>query len=139
MSSFLLKNAKIIQAKSHLNNTRKDILIKKGLIKKIADSISETSAEVIESENLHVSIGWFDIGAANNEPGYEHRENLESLSMSAAAGGYTGLAIFPNTKPVIDNKSSVQFIKNSTEDHLVDYHAIGAVSKYCQGDDIIQI
>ena len=139
MSSFLIKNAKIIQAKSALNNTRKDILIKKGLIVKIDDNISDASAQVIQSDNLHVSIGWLDLGTTSGEPGLEHRENFETLSQSAASGGFTSIAVFPNAKPVTDNKSTVQYIQSSTKELPVEFLPIAAISKNCNGEDITEM
>lgn len=136
---YLLKNAKIIQAKSEYNNSRKDILIKNGQIVKIADSIKEPKAQVIESKNLHVSPGWVDVGTVHGEPGFEHRESLESLSRCAASGGFTALAVFPNTKPVIDNKSSVQYLINKSKDQLVSLYPVGAISKACEGKEITEM
>ncbi len=137
--SILIKQAKIIQAKSSYHNTRKDILIKNGMIEKIADKITDDKAQIIKSGNLHVSLGWMDIGTVSGEPGFEHRESLESLSLTAAAGGYTALAIFPNTYPVIDNKSGIQFVKNNTSNHIVDYHPIGSGSKKCESEEITEM
>lgn len=137
--SLILRNAKIIQPKTALNNVRKDILIKNGLIKKIADKIKDKKAKSIESKNLHVSIGWMDIGSFSGEPGYEHREDLNSLTRSAAAGGYTALAPFPNSLPVCDNKSAIQFILNTTAEHAVDYYPVAAISKGCKGKEITEM
>lgn len=135
----LIKNATIIAPQSKFHNSKKDILIKNGEITKIANSISSAKAKIIKSKNLHVSAGWIDIGAQSGEPGFEHRESLQSLTKTASAGGYTGLAIFPNTNPVIDDKASVQYILNSTQDHLVDYYPIGAISKKCDGLEITEM
>ncbi len=137
--SILIKNAKIISPGQDLHHTKKDILIKNGQIEKIANRITANTAKKIESTNLHVSPGWLDIGTNNSEPGYEHRESLESLSATAAAGGYTALATFPNTLPVIDNRSSIQYILNTTKEHLVDYYPIGAISKGCLGQEITEM
>jgi len=135
----LIKNATILSPQSKYHNSKKDILIKNGEIQKIASRITEAKAKLITSQNLHISLGWIDVGTSSGEPGFEHRESLDSLSQAAAAGGYTALAIFPNTQPVIDNKSSVQYILNSTKDHIVDYFPIGALSKNCQGEDITEM
>jgi dihydroorotase len=137
--SILIKKAKIIQAKSELNNSIKDILIKNGIITKIANNIQHEKAQIIQSDNLHVSIGWMDIGTESGEPGFEHRETFESLSNAAVSGGYTALAIFPNTFPVVDNKSSIQYIINSTESHTVSYYPIAAISKNCEGKEITEM
>jgi len=135
----LIKNATIIAPQSKFHNSKKDILIKNGVIEKIANSISSSKAKIIKSKNLHVSPGWIDLGAQSGEPGYEHRESLETLSATAAAGGYTGLAIFPNTNPTIDDKSSVQYILNATQNHLINYYPIGAISKDCLGSEMTEM
>jgi len=137
--AILIKNATIIYPGHELHNSKKDLLIKNGVIEKIANRITDSKAKVIESNKLHVSPGWMDIGATSGEPGYEHRETLDTLSECAASGGYTRLAIFPNTNPVIDNKSAIQYIINNTADKLVDYHPIGAISKTGEGKEITEM
>lgn len=137
--SILVKNATIVYPGHELHNTKKDLLIKNGVIEKIANRITAAKVKVIESKNLHLSPGWMDIGAASGEPGFEHRETLVTLSECAASGGYTKLAIFPNTHPVIDNKAAVKYIINNTEDELVDFHPIGAISKSGDGKEITEM
>lgn len=135
----LIKNAFIIAPDRPHHNQRMDILIRNGVIQKIAKNIGESPKKLIEGENLHVSIGWLDIGTQIGEPGYEHRENIESVCRSAAAGGYTSLACFPNTFPVIQSKSEIQFIKRSTEERLVSILPIGALSKETEGNEISEM
>ncbi len=137
--SLLIKNATIIYPGHDLHQTKKDILIKNGQIEKIANRITAEKAKKIESKNLHVSPGWMDIGATSGEPGYEHKESLETLSKTAASGGYTAIATFPNTYPVIDNRSAVQYILNSTATHLTDHYPIAALSKGCEGQEITEM
>ncbi|NNE27717.1 MAG: amidohydrolase family protein, partial [Saprospiraceae bacterium] len=55
------------------------------------------------------------------------------------AGGFTGLALFPNTNPPIDDKSSLQFIINATQSLLVDFYPIGAISKNIEGKEITEM
>jgi len=131
--SQLLKSATIIAPGSAYHKKKRDILINKGKIQKIAANIKESKANLIRSKNLHVSIGWFDIGCHHGEPGLEQRETLESLNMTAVKGGYTGLATFPNTNPVVQHKGDIKYIKESTRDMLVDFHPIAALSKDCDG------
>lgn len=137
--TILIKNAHIISPDSPYHNSKKDILIENGIISKIGSRIKSEKGKVITSDNLHVSIGWMDIGALCGEPGYEHRETLDSMSNVAAAGGYTAVAPFPNTLPIIDNKSSLLYILNKTQDHIVDYFPIGAISKQCKGEEITEM
>ncbi len=137
--NILIKNAKIIAPQSKFHNSKKDILIVNGVISKVANSITDKKAKIIKSDDLHVSPGWLDIGTMNNEPGFEHRETLKSLVASAASGGYTAIAPFPNSNPIVDEKSSVQYILNQTQDEVVDFYPIGAISKKCHGEEITEM
>lgn len=137
--TILIKQATIVSPKSEYHNQVKDILIKNGTIEKIGNNIKDDKAKVIKSKNLHASIGWLDIGAHCPDPGFEHRESLETLSHCAASGGYTGIAVLPNSSPVVDNKSSIQYILNSTANYIVDFHPIGALSKKCKGEEISEM
>ena len=82
-------------------SVKKDILVEDGIITSIAKSISDGTATIVESADLHVSAGWMDIGAQPGQPGYEYRETFQSLSNGARAGGYTALATFPRNLPPI--------------------------------------
>lgn len=133
----LIKNATIIDSNSSLNGKKRDLLIQNGRIEKIGTKLSNKTAKVIAHKDLHVSIGWFDIGVHSGEPGLEHREDIQSLTNAAAVGGYTGLACFPNTNPTIQTKSDILFFKNQSS--IVDIYPIGAVSHNCDGKDIAEM
>ena len=137
--SVLIKNATIIYPGHNLHKSKRDILIKNGVIEKIASRITSKASKVIESSQLHLSPGWMDIGTFSGEPGYENRESLETLSRTAASGGYTALATFPNTNPVTESKSGIQYILHTTQNHLVNYYPIGALSKGCAGEEITEM
>ncbi len=135
----LLKRAKIIAPgdKNHLQT--KDILVSKGKIEKIANSVSAPKAKVIESDDLHVSIGWMDIGTHIGEPGLEHRETIDSAAKAAAAGGYTDIAVMPTVDPVTHSKSEVSYIANNQPSNGVRIHSIGAVSRDAKGEDLTEM
>jgi dihydroorotase len=134
---YLIKKARIVTPSS--TSQRKDILIENGRIVKISKSISENKATIITSKNIHVCIGFCDIGTHIGEPGYEERETIQSISESAANGGYTCLAPFPNLNPVIDNKSSIRFLQTEFERSIVHIMPIGAISKNCEGENISEM
>ncbi len=133
----LIKNATIIDSRSPLNGKKRDILIQDGRIEKIGTKLTNKKAKVIAHKDLHVSIGWFDIGVHTGEPGLEHREDIQSITNAAAAGGYTSLACFPNTNPTIQTKSDILFFRNQST--LVDIYPVGAVSHNCEGKDIAEM
>lgn len=134
---YLIKKAKIVTPSK--SSQRKDILIENGKIKEIAKNIEDAKARLIESKNLHVCIGFCDIGTQIGEPGFEERETIETIISSALHGGYTCLAPFPNLDPVVDSKSTVKYIKNEFEDSAISVYPIGSISKHCEGKDISEM
>jgi len=136
----LLKSAKIIDENSRFNNLVKDILIEKGVITKIADKIAKPSnCKELKINNLHISNGWFDSSVSFGEPGYEERENIENGLNVAAKSGFTCVAVNPNTSPLIDNKSAVEFLKKKGEDSAVKICVIGNLTKNALGKDLAEM
>ncbi len=133
----LIKNVVVIDKNSPHNGKKRDVMIEKGIIQQIASRIKETKGKVIDFKNVHLSVGWLDIGVQSGEPGYEHRENFQTLTAAAAAGGYTGIAVLPNTHPPIQTKTDVLFVKQQS--NLVDVYPIGVVSKNCEGKDLAEL
>lgn len=135
----LIRQAKLVIPHSPLNGTSKDILIDNGKIIAIDDNIVEQVDKVIESDNLHASVGWIDIFADFCDPGYEHRETLESGAAAAAAGGFTSVAVIPNTNPVVHNKSAVEYLVQKSKTLPVNILSIGAISKNTEGKELAEM
>ena len=116
----LIKKARIICPESGFHNQVKDILIVAGIIQQINDNIS-AEAQIIESPNLHVSIGWMDLWSHFCDPGFEFRETLESGAKAAAAGGFTDIMVIPNTQPTISSKTQVEYIIQKSKSGSLKY------------------
>lgn len=133
----LIKNVTIVHRESAHHLLQKDILVSAGKIQRIADHIDPTSmTKIISGNQLYCCIGLCDIGSYGGEPGFEHRETMSSLCISALAGGYTALAVFPNLKPVSQTKADIQFLSRHRDRHGVSILPIGALSKDLKGVDI---
>ena len=135
--NIVLKKIKILDKNSTHYGKTVDLHIKSGIIQKIGRNITAKGAKVLTFENAHASIGFVDIGTQIGEPGFEQREDITSVSNAAAAGGYTAIASFPNTSPVIQSKSEIEYIKTKSQSQLVDILPIGAISKETKGEGII--
>lgn len=135
----LVKNATIIAPDSPYHEQTRDILIQKGKITAIAEQIDEPTAQIIEAEGLYLSPGWFDTWVQVGDPGFEHREDLDSVVAAGAAGGFTAITCLPNTQPVIQSKSQVLYVKNRVHASVVAVHPIGAISEQAAGKDITEI
>lgn len=136
----LIKSATIINENSTFNGKAVDILIEKGIIKKIATSIKNfENFQEIKAKDLHVSIGWFDFRANFCDPGFEYKEDLNSGLKAAAKGGFTGVLVMPSTYPVIDTKSGIEYIINKTKNNIVNAYPAGALSVKCEGNEMAEM
>jgi dihydroorotase-like cyclic amidohydrolase len=79
--------ARISDTRSQYHGKVMDLLVEDGIITRIAASIKTTADVVIAAEGLCVSPGWVDVFADYREPGYEHKETIETGLAAAAAGG----------------------------------------------------
>tara|TARA_A100001011_G_C14320049_1_gene850093 strand:+ start:5365 stop:6618 length:1254 start_codon:yes stop_codon:yes gene_type:complete len=137
--SILLKSAKIIDAKSDFNGKTQDILIEKGVITKINSSIKSDDAKIINLKNLHVSPGWIDSSVCFGEPGYEDRETIENGTVTAASSGYTDVILNPYTKPILDSRADISFIKNKSLGNIVDIHPLGALTRQSKSNELADL
>jgi dihydroorotase len=136
----ILRNAKIIDKKSAFHNKTSDILIEDGLIQKIGNSLpnSENATE-IKLDNLHVSQGWFDSSVSLGEPGFEDRETIANGLEVAGKSGFTGIALQPNSYPIIDNQSQINFVINKSNGFATQLFPIGALTKESHGKDMAEL
>ncbi len=136
----LLKSVKIIDPNSSFHNKELDIFIENGKIKDIGKSINASNnTKVLEITNCHISPGWFDMYAHLCDPGYEHREDLHSGMSAAAAGGFTGVLMTPETDPPLHSKAEIEYILNNTKTNIVDVYPAGAITKRLQGKEISEM
>ena len=135
----LIKNALIADQASSFNGQHKDLFIQDGIITAIDNDITTTADCIIDSQNTVVSTGWVDLFAHFNEPGYEHRETIETGIDAAKAGGYTQVFLVPNTHPVIQNKSIIEFITKKSASTGINLLPIGAATKDVEGKDLAEM
>lgn len=137
--NILLKQVLIADPNSPFNRQQVDIFIENNLIKQIG-SLHDASAEIVINEpDLIVSPGWVDVFANFCEPGFEYKETLETGSSCAAAGGFTRVFALPNTKPVIDNKSLIEYVALKSEDLPIFIHPMGAISQKTEGNTLAEM
>ncbi|QSQ08764.1 Dihydroorotase [Koleobacter methoxysyntrophicus] len=135
----IIKGGRVVDPSQNIDGIF-DILIDDGLIKAVDRNLSIDGAEIIEAKGMIVTPGLIDIHVHLREPGYEAKEDIESGSMAAAAGGFTSVACMPNTNPVVDNKSVVEFIKEKAKRvGIVNVYPIGAISKGLKGEELSEI
>ncbi|MCX7308354.1 MAG: dihydroorotase [Afipia sp.] len=139
----LLANARLIDPSRDLD-TNGDVLIADGVIKDARKGIGAAGVpegtEIINCAGKVVAPGLIDMRAFVGEPGAGHRETFASASLAAAAGGITTIVCQPDTKPVIDNSATVDFILRRARDTaIVNIHPMAALTKGMKGEEMTEI
>jgi dihydroorotase len=135
----LLQNILICDPNSPHNNQHTDVLIEKGMIAQIGKYISASDAQVITGTNYHVSPGWMDLHAHLRDPGFEYKETIESGANAAAKGGFTAVLVMPDTHPVVQTKSSVEYIIRRSQELAVDIIPAGALTQDLKGKEMAEL
>jgi dihydroorotase len=135
----LLQNVLIIDPNSPYHNQRNDVLIEKGMIAQIGKYISESGAIVVKGDHIHVSPGWMDLHAHLCDPGFEFKETIESGAVAAAKGGFTAVLAMPDTFPVVQNKSAVEYILKRSQQLSIDIFPAGAISQNLEGKEMAEL
>lgn len=135
----LIKNGHVIDIKSGLNEVC-DILIENKKVVQISKNIDAGNVDLINAEGKYVLPGLVDAHCHLRDPGYEYKEDIESGTKSAAAGGFTSIACMPNTNPVADSQSVISYIKNkASEKGIVNIFPIGSITRGQKGKELADI
>lgn len=135
----LLKGGRVMNPAEDFDEIA-DVLMEDGKIKEITKDIAAGDADVYDVSGKLVTPGLIDLHVHFREPGQEAKEDFESGSKAAVAGGFTTVATMPNTKPVVDSAALVRSLKKRAED-VARCHVeiIGAVTKGQEGKELAEL
>ncbi|NLI89494.1 MAG: dihydroorotase [Epulopiscium sp.] len=133
--SLLIKNGRIIDPIEDRDGIY-DIFIEDGIVKKIGKDLNLEADRLIDASNKWVVPGLIDVHVHLREPGFEHKETIETGARAAAKGGFTTICPMPNTNPPIDSKSIIDYINKKSEDAVVNILPVGAITIGQDGKDI---
>ena len=137
--NLLITSAIIIDPNSPFHHKAADILIENGIITKIAANIPADKHTIFDAKGKYVSPGFFDLNCNIGELGLETKEDLQTGSKAAAAGGFTGLALMPNSNPPVHSKAEVEYLVNKAQKNLVNIYPLGAISQKREGKDLAEM
>ena len=113
-------NADIVDPKNNINENGGLIIDEKGKIEAIGKKVNKNNIpsreKITDLKGKHIFPGIVDMRVFVGEPGYEYKENFRTLSNAALSGGVTSVVTMPNTDPIIDNVSIVDFLKRRGRD-----------------------
>jgi len=135
--NILFENIKLIDTVANVEQTV-NLHIVDGIIKQISnDNMTvDKTTEIINSEELVATAGFIDIHCHFREPGFTHKETLQTGAMSAANAGFTEVVVMPNTEPVIDNVIIVEHITNKSKDFPVKIYPAASITKERKGESL---
>jgi len=114
-----------------------DVLVEDEQVADLGREVSAGRAEVVDAAGLVLGPGLVDLHAHLREPGFEHKETVETGARAAAAGGYTAVCAMPNTDPVADNAAVISEVHNLADKAgLCDVHPAGAITRGLAGEEL---
>ncbi|HUH73086.1 MAG TPA: dihydroorotase [Chitinophagales bacterium] len=128
---YRLNNVEIVDPTSPWNRKIKDIIIKNG---KILEANSEVSSvKVIDAKGWIMMPGLCETYASIGDPGFEYREDIQSLTEAAIKGGVTSVCAIADTEPVTQHKTQIEYLVKNTKGNIVEIWPIGAITEGLKG------
>jgi dihydroorotase len=140
----LFTNGRVVDPANKVDSVN-DILVENGKVARVAPKIrvsgkKKSNLRVIDVRGKVVMPGAIDMHAHLREPGYEEKETIYSGTRAAASGGITSICCMPNTYPVIDNQTAVEFIMlKAQKEGAVNVFPVGAITKNLSGEELTEI
>jgi dihydroorotase len=140
MQNYLLKQVIVTDRDSEHNGKTVDIAVENGIVTAIEASIEGLdNAKTIAYNECFVTPCFTDTRCNSSDPGLEHRETFRSLSRAALSGGYSRIALLPNSKPVRQTKSDIEFVMTHNHINHVEFLPLGAITHEMKENDLAEM
>lgn len=133
----IIKNIRIINPATKMDEIA-DILIENDIIKNIGKELSivDESDTVIDGTGLVCAPGLVDVHVHFRDPGFTHKEDIETGSRAAAAGGFTTVILMANTKPTVDNVDTLGYVLEKCKKEDINVYTVANVTKGMKGVEL---
>jgi len=140
MKPLLIRNGRVVDPSQGLDHGM-DLLVEQGVIAGLEEKIdTPAGVEVLDAAGLVVAPGFLDMHAHLREPGFEHKETIETGCRAAARGGFTAVCCMANTRPVNDEPAVTRYMmEKARAAGCVRIYPVGALSKGCRGEELAEI
>lgn len=140
MESILIRSVRVQYPGSPWNGKQVNLLLKQGKIARIEQQeITGEDAREIDASGAVLMPGLFDMNVNFGEPGLETKEDMQTGCKAAIWGGFTGIALCPNTRPALHSKAEIQYIRNLSAQQAIGVYPVGAVSKDRNGKHLAEL
>ncbi len=140
MSATIIRNGRVIDPANKRDEIADLVIVDGRIADKSAIRNPQSAIEEIDAKGLIIAPGLTDIHVHLREPGFSHKETIESGAHAAASGGFTTVVCMPNTSPVADNPSTIAWIRDrAAAVACVNVLPAGAISKNLAGEELAPI
>jgi len=140
-ANVILRRATVLDPVAGIDGVH-DVVIRDGAIAELAapgEGAAE-GAEVIEAEGMHAFPAFFDPHVHLRTPGHEHKEDIETGTRSAAAGGYCGILAMANTEPPVSTAADVSALRGQArEGASVAVGFLATVTRGMKGEELTEM
>ena len=139
----IYKGARILDPASGLDMIG-DLFIDGEKIKEVNSKFSiknnKENINIIDASGLCIAPGIIDMRVQIREPGEEHKESIQSAGLAAVKGGVTSMVCLPNTKPVLDDQATIEYVtRRASLEALSKLHVYGAATKGLEGKELAEL
>ncbi len=139
MSELVIRGGRVVDPANGVDRVG-DLLVRDGVVVGVDVATQSPNAQIVEAGGRIVCPGFVDVGSAFREPGFEEDETIATGTAAALAGGFTTVAVSPETSPVVDNGASAEFVLLQGERAgNCRVHPIGAVTKGIAGEELAEL
>ena len=141
MNYLVIRGGRVIDPANGIDGIA-DVLIEDGQIAAIGSDVQVNSGDVefIDASGRIVCPGFIDTHVSLREPGFEEDESTRTGTAAALAGGFTSIGAMPDTDPVVDNRSSAEFVRlQADRANNCRVFPLGAVTKGSKGEELAEI
>lgn len=132
--NILIKNGKCVDCSQSFVG---DIYIENGVITEIGKNLNKDNVQIIDAKGLTVMPSFVDTHTHFRDPGLTWKEDIETGSKAAVRGGYTGVCLMANTKPICSSKEVLEIVRNKAKKvGLVDVHQCPSITKNFDGETL---
>ena len=135
-------NTRIVDPRNNIDEIGGVLINEEGRIQAVGSKVTKDNASdaiVYDCKNKITIPGIVDMRVFVGEPGFEYKENFRTLSQAALCGGVTAVATMPNTNPVIDNVSTLDFVKRRSRDKsAIKIFPLATLTKNAEGKDMTE-
>lgn len=137
--SILIRGGRVIDPGTKTDKVQ-DVYVVDGIIEKVGENLKCKADQEIQAKGCYVMPGLIDLHVHLRDPGQEYKEDIQSGAAAAAKGGFTTIVAMPNTKPVIDEKTRVEYVMHKAE-NVAAIHVLqaGAITKGMKGETLADI